>query len=106
VLLLWKIRNDSKFRSYLDIAESLILDAHAKDPKNDVFEQEGLLNGKSTALEYIDHGEYGLALEHLLYMVHESEVNFPKDKLISLHKMAKKFDARNEYAIPSTEKKS
>lgn len=36
--------------------------------------QAGLRNGRDVVADYLHHGEAGLALEHLAYMVYETEV--------------------------------
>lgn len=41
-------------------------------------DQEGLRNGKDIITDYVRHGEAGLALEHLVYMIHETGVNLPE----------------------------
>jgi hypothetical protein len=46
-----------------------------KLPPGSALDQEGLRNGRDIVKEYIDHGEAGLALEHLVYMFHETGVN-------------------------------
>lgn len=86
----------------LNVAAALIADANDKDPKSVSLDQEGLITGKQIVLDYISHGEHGLAIEHLLYMIHESEVNYPKDKLASLHKIAKSNNVKNYYELPNT----
>jgi len=35
-------------------------------------DQAGLLDGEEIVLDYLRHGEPGLALEHLIYMIHEA----------------------------------
>ena len=59
-------------------AQSLIDREFAKwehgPPEDSGFEQEGLLNGKEIVEEYLAHSEPGLALEHLIYMVAETDI--------------------------------
>ena len=86
----------------LNVAAALIADAYDKDPSNVSLDQEGLITGKQIVLDYISHGEHGLAIEHLLYMIHESEVTYPKDKLVSLHEIAKRNNVEICYELPNT----
>ncbi len=37
-------------------------------------DQEGLRNGKEIVSDYFTHGEVGLALEHLVYMIIETGI--------------------------------
>ena len=70
---------------------------HVSETSNAVFEQVGLLNGKELVLEFLNNSELGLAIEHLLYMVHESGISFSVDKLDSLHTLARKLGINNVY---------
>lgn len=37
-------------------------------------DQAGLQNGKEIVMDYLSHGESGVALEHLVYMVQETGI--------------------------------
>jgi hypothetical protein len=58
--------------------EALMRAAFAKvggvAPKGSALDQAGLNNGRDVVLEHLANGEPGLALEHLIYMVHEAEL--------------------------------
>ena len=69
-------------------AQKLIDELHLRDPGNETFEQVGFLDGREIVKEYIDHNEWGMGLEHLLYMIHESEIEFPDAVLLDLHQLA------------------
>lgn len=88
---------ETEIMEHLDIASNLVLEAHTKDPESDTFDQAGILTGKEIVLSYLEHGEFGVAVEHLLYMIHESEIFYPKSKLTALHEIAKKLNVVNNY---------
>lgn len=85
------------------IADNLIADLYSKNPKSSVFDQEGILNGIDIVLDYIHHNEIGLATEHLLYMIHESEIDYPSEKIVYLHKIADSLKLNIFYNLPNTE---
>lgn len=70
------------------LAQKLVDDRHSNFPGNEAFEQSGILNGASVVKDYLEHGELGVALEHLFYMVNESGIKFPTDSLSELHSLA------------------
>jgi hypothetical protein len=43
-------------------------------PTGSTLDQNGLSDGGDVVLDYLANGEPGLALEHLIYMVHEPEL--------------------------------
>jgi len=94
----------SEIIEYLNIASELISEAYSKDSNSDVFEQAGILSGREIVLDYINHGELAVAVEHLLYMVHESGISFPEEKLSSLHKLARNLKVPNGYVSSNTNK--
>ena len=81
------------------IAQSLITDLHNVDPKDETFDQLGILDGHSMITDFLDHNELGLALEHVLYMVHESNIVFPSDKLKALHSLAERLGVHTSYKV-------
>ncbi len=81
-----------------EIAQSLISDLFQKDPDNVTFEQVGLIDGHETVLNFIRHGEQGCALDHLLYMVHESDIVFPINLMLQLHELANNMCVENYYS--------
>ena len=86
-----------KIRHFSLIAHALIAEMHAANPNDETFDQVGLLDGDSIVADYLEHGEWGLAIEHVLYMVHESNIDFPDDELAALHALAKRFFVPNSY---------
>ena len=86
-----------KIRRLSLIAQSLITDLHSTHPSDDTFDQLGILDGHSTVADFLDHNEWGLALEHVLYMVHESNIDFPSEDLSVLNSLAEKLGVRNCY---------
>jgi hypothetical protein len=84
-------------KEYCDIAQVLINELYKNDPKNETFEQAGIINGREIVNDYFSHGEPEIALEHLLYMIHESEITFPSKALKKLHLMAKEYGIKNSY---------
>ena len=71
-------------------AQNLVVALYKNNPANEVFEQTGILDGQLIITDYIDHNEWGLALEHLFYVIYESEIDFPAEELKQLHELASK----------------
>ena len=61
------------------------------------FEQVGILDGHEMIRDFVDRNEWGLALEHLLYIIHESAIVFPADDLENLYSIASRNGIRNPY---------
>ena len=80
------------------IAQRLILELHASNPQNETFAQFGLLDGEEIVIDYLEHNEWGLALQHLLYMIHESDIQFPREVMLQLHGIAKSYGIENHYS--------
>jgi hypothetical protein len=78
-------------------AQRLINELHERDPKNETFSQVGLLDGADTVAEYLSHNEIAIALEHLLYMIHESDIRFDARSVVSLHSLAERLNIKNHY---------
>ena len=57
-----------------------------------------MLNGSKIVREYLDEGEYGLAAEHLLYMVYESEVSYSNEIIKELTDFADEYKIKNPYS--------
>lgn len=88
------------------LAQDLISNLYVSDPKNDMFTQTGFLDGEKTVLDYIAHGELGVALEHLLYTIHEANIKFPKEMVVNIHKIARDLDISNPYSRMNLAKKT
>jgi hypothetical protein len=80
-----------------ELAHRKIHELHQTQPDNETFSQVGLLDGRDTVFDYLSHNEVGVALEHLLYMIHESDIAFDLQQVIRLHEIAKHFHIRNHY---------
>jgi len=90
--------NIEKLLEATDKAQGLINDLHQADPANATFEQTGILDGREIIQDYVEHNEWGVAFEHLLYMIHESEIAFPSEELDELHAIASRNGIENPYA--------
>lgn len=85
------------------IAAALILELHARQPEHPTFDQVGLLDGASIVADFVVHGELGCALHHVLYMIHESAIDFPKERVERLHYLAREVGERNHYSRENLE---
>ncbi len=81
-----------------NLAQQLIRELYDKDPRHETFDQAGILTGQETVEDYLSHGEWGLALQHCLYMIHESDIPFPQDQIEKLHLIATTYNIRNHYS--------
>lgn len=78
-------------------AQDLILDLQGREPDNETFEQEGIIDGLAIIKNFVKENEIGIAIEHLLYMVHESDISYPSESLENLHKLVAKYKTNNYY---------
>lgn len=51
--------------------------------------------------DYLEQHELGCAVHHLLYMIHESDIMFPSERVAALHRLAARIGARNGYSRES-----
>lgn len=79
------------------LAQNLIFDLQVRDPNNETFEQEGIINGLLTIKDYISESEIELAIEHLLYMVNESDISYPTESCDELNNLVTKYKIANPY---------
>ena len=91
-----RMRDPEHVMESAEIAQKLILALHERDPNHETFEQVGLLDGLSIVKEYVEHGELGCALHHFLYMIHEADIEYPREIVLSLHKMADRIGEKIE----------
>ena len=84
--------------SSAELASQLIQDLWARAPNHATFGQIGFLDGRDTVADYIDHGELGCALHHLLYMIHEAAIDFPREHVERLHCIAERIGETNHYS--------
>lgn len=89
---------DTKIIAATEIAQQLILKLHATDPTNITFEQVGLLDGQEIVFDFLKHNERGCALDHLLYMIHESDIRYPREIMLELHEIARSLNMKNHYS--------
>jgi hypothetical protein len=57
--------------------------------------QEGLSNGTSIVLDYLEHNETRIALEHLLYMVNEPPLTLSAAAKTALSQLCDIYDMRS-----------
>jgi hypothetical protein len=79
------------------LAQSLIEQLYARNPCDETFAQAGITCGQETVEGYIHHDEPILALEHLLYIIYESNICFPTEMLHLLHQIAKEYGVATRY---------
>ncbi len=89
---------DKRISVAAEIAQQLILELHASDPTNITFEQVGLLDGQKTVYDFLNYNERGCALHHLLYMIHESDIRYPREIMLELHEIARFIKEKNHYS--------
>ncbi|GAB5515426.1 MAG: hypothetical protein Rhob2KO_31510 [Rhodopirellula baltica] len=82
----------------------LIRELHGRDPNNETFSQVGILNGSDTVADYLTHNELGVALDHLLYMIHESDIRYDLERVKELHALAIQLKVRNHYTAENLRK--
>lgn len=93
-------RVDDAIRTIGECAETAqrqIRELYKRDPDNATFTQAGLLNGQDLVEELLSHSEWGIAVEHLLYMIHESDIAFEMTRVVHLHAIAEQFGIDNHY---------
>lgn len=59
---------------------------------NNPLNQEGIKNGFEIINEYNSVGEFGLAFEHILYMVYETEIEMSKSSLKVIMELSKQMN--------------
>lgn len=91
-----KNRNESEVKEIAVIVNDLIIKLYENEPTHSCFEEVGKLNGLDIILEYINHGELGCGLSHLLYIVHGSPVKIDETHIAALHRIAKEINIDRE----------
>ena len=92
------LRKDQKIIIKLtELAQKLIFELHTQKPDNQIFEQQGMLHGLSIIKDFIAEDEIGIAIEHLLYMVYESDISFPIENFQELNNLTSKYKISNFY---------
>lgn len=59
-------------------------------------DQVGLRDGLEHVEEYVEVGEWGLALEHLLYMLYDTGVELTEEDAASLEGLVRAFGVEDE----------
>ena len=75
-------------RASTEIVNRLIQKLHQDDPENITFEQLGILDGQKIIEDFLNHGEPKLAFDHLLYVIHESNIVVPPQLVTDIHTLA------------------
>ena len=91
-----KNRTASKIESVGKEIQSLI-DVEIKNSNfeienNSPFNQAGMLDGLHVVNEYNSVGEYGLAFEHVLYMIHETGLKLNKQSSDIINDLAREMN--------------
>lgn len=81
-----------------EIAQELVANLYINEPENETFEQSGIINCLEAIKEFINEDEIGLAIEHLLYLIYESDIFYPESELHKVHALASKYEINNFYA--------
>lgn len=79
------------------VAQSLIYQLYDQNPCDETFEQGGIICGQETVEGYIHANEPNLAIEHLLYIIYESNISFPIERLELIHQIAKEYGVVTRY---------
>lgn len=56
------MESNEEVKSLALLAQSLINDLFKRDPDNETFEQNGMLNGQELVHEFLDNSEHGIAI--------------------------------------------
>lgn len=83
-----------------EIAQIMIDRLKNTDPNHSTFDQAGIENGSEVVTEYLGL-EFDLAVEHLLYMIHEADISYPRDRMLRLHELAREKGIENAYSLES-----
>lgn len=77
--------------------DKLYKELNSKESIKEIFKQSGLLNGKRIIDEYLEYNEYGIAIDHLLYMISETKIQLKNEELIRLKSLCEhlKIDLSN-----------
>ena len=89
-------RNVNEVKEIAVIVNDLTSKLYEVEPTHYCFEEVGKLNSLDIVLDYINHGELGCALSHLLYVVHGSPIKIDKKYIVVLHRIAREIDLDKE----------
>ena len=85
-----------------EIAQKLIDALIKTHPNHSTFDQGGIENGAEFVADYVML-EWHLAVEHLLYMIHSSDIPYPRERMLRLHELAKEQSVKNFYSTENLE---
>lgn len=89
---------DDRLLSVAAGVERAICDIIASMPPSDLagstYDQLGLADGAQTVASYLEHGELGLAIHHLCYMLDETGLAIPDADLRFVHDLANRVGER------------
>lgn len=80
-----------------DKIQKQINELYSNQPDNETFEQEGMLTGFEIVQEYLNEDENGLAVEHLMYMVYESDISYPMEIIEEINYLSSTYKIKNSY---------
>lgn len=86
-----------QIREIIGKIQSRIDELYSKEPNNKTFQQEGMINGSKIVQSYLHESEFGITIEHLLYMVYESDIVYPNEVIKELNELASEFKIENPY---------
>lgn len=89
---------DNKLIDATEIAQQFILELHTSDPTNVTFEQVGFHDGQEIVFDFLKHNERGCALHHLLYMIHECDIRYPREIMLEIHVITRSLNEENYYS--------
>jgi len=81
-----------------EIAQKLIDELYDANPNHTTFEQGGLVGSHEIVMNYIQP-TFNLAVEHLLFMIHESDISYPRERMLRLHEYAKDAGIKSIYSL-------
>jgi len=77
--------------------QRLLDNLYRRNSSDETFEQNGIINGQDIIEGYLKNNEIGLAVEHLLYMVHESNITLSTTETNTLNDVLLKLGIDNVY---------
>ncbi|MCA8989372.1 MAG: hypothetical protein KDA78_17110 [Planctomycetaceae bacterium] len=86
-----------EIRHLVEMAHQQIQALYQTSPWNETFFQAGIVDGRDIVIDYLSHNEFGLAVEHLLYMIHESDISLELQLITRLHMIAECYHVSNPY---------
>ena len=82
----------------VDETRLALQELHARHPNDATFEQVSILEGHKEVMSELQVGELVCAIDHLLYMIHESTLSYPVADVRALHAILARLQWPNAYA--------